>query len=110
LRPGSIIGLSTHRLAQVEEARTQPLDYVALGPIFETNTKKDHEPVFGLDRLTEAKEILSGLPLVAIGGITDDRVNETLAAGADSVALISALLSDPPKIEAKLRKLLSLQH
>jgi len=106
LKANSIIGLSTHNLSQVRAARTLPVDYIAFGPIFETPSKADHEPVIGQGQLAEVRRILGELPLVAIGGIYPDNVHGVLTAGADSVALISALLSQPPKITQNVRKLL----
>ena len=100
------IGLSTHNLDQVEQARRLPVDYVAFGPIFETATKADHEPVTGARQLRNIRKAVNDIPLVAIGGIYPDKVHEVLTAGADSVALISALLSQPPKITQNVRKLL----
>jgi len=82
------------------------VDYIAFGPIFETPSKVDHEPVIGLGQLAEVRRILDQLPLVAIGGINGDKVHEVLTAGADSVALISALLSQPSKIAQNMSKLL----
>src|SRR3989440_2983440 len=108
LKPGSIIGLSTHNLPQVRLARTFPVDYVALGPIFSTASKFDHEPPLGLEQLTEAKRVLGNIPLVAIGGITRAKVRDVLNAGADSVAIISALISHSAEITQNTRKFLSL--
>ena len=107
LEPGSIVGMSTHNLAQVRLALTLPVDYVAFGPIFSTGTKPDHEPPVGLNRLTEAKQILGNIPLVAIGGISGEKVRDVLNAGADSAAVVSALISDPAQIAQNTRKLLS---
>ena len=106
LKPNSIIGLSTHNLSQVCIARTLAVDYIAFGPILETPSKIDHEPVIGLGQLAQARRILGEFPLVAIGGINADKVHEVLMAGADSIALISALLSQPPKIAQNMCKLL----
>ena len=106
LKPGSIIGISTHNRSQVEETLSLPIDYIAFGPIFATSTKTDHHPVVGLDKLTEAKRILGDIPLVAIGGIGADAVSEVLTAGADSVALVSAVLSEPAKIAQNMRRML----
>ncbi len=108
LAPGSIVGVSTHNLAQVRLALTSPVNYVAFGPIFSTGTKSDHEPPVGLNQLTEAKQILGKIPLVAIGGISKEKVRDIFKAGADSVALVSALYSDPTQISENTRKLLSL--
>ena len=103
----SIIGVSTHNVAQVKIASTLPVDYVAFGPIFETGTKQDHEPVAGLDGLRSARAILGHRPLVAIGGINQANAAGALEAGADSLALIAALLSDSGKISEKTQRMLA---
>lgn len=91
LGSGQRIGLSTHSLAQVGEAEADPaVDVVALGPIFDTRSKRNAEPVVGLATLARARA-LTAKPLVAIGGIDAERIAPTLAAGADVVALIGAL-------------------
>jgi len=105
LGPESIIGTSTHNLAQVQLASALPVNYIAFGPIFDTHTKSDHEPVIGLDQLSMAKQILPETPLVAIGGIAGDNFLEALRAGADSVAVISHLLSEPAQIAQKLKQM-----
>jgi thiamine-phosphate pyrophosphorylase len=107
LGPQAIIGFSTHNLVQAEVAVTFSADYVAFGPIFDTRTKRDHEPVVGLNRLREAKSLLGDLPLVAIGGITEANSRRAFDAGADSVAVISDLLKDPSKIAEKLKRMLA---
>jgi thiamine-phosphate pyrophosphorylase len=107
LGPRRIIGFSTHNLAQALAAATLPADYVAFGPIFDTHTKRDHEPVVGLNRLREVKNLLGDIPLVAIGGITEENSLSALEAGADSVAVISDLLKDPSKIAEKLKRMLT---
>src|SRR5262249_795667 len=106
LGPQAIIGCSTHNIAQVECAATLPADYVAFGPIFDTRTKSDHEPVVGLDRLREVKDQLGARPLVAIGGISTSNFRSVLDGGADSVAVISDLLREPSKIAENLRRML----
>jgi thiamine-phosphate pyrophosphorylase len=108
LKPGSIIGVSTHDLNQLELAANLPVDYIAFGPIFETDTKRDHEKVVGLDALRAARAIAGDLPLVAIGGITRHNVQAALAAGADSVALIGALVANPAQISENLRQILAI--
>jgi thiamine-phosphate pyrophosphorylase len=92
LGPQAIIGRSTHSLAQLRAAAVEPVDYVALGPIFATATKTDAEAVVGLETLRSARA-LTDLPLVAIGGIDRERARQAVAAGADGVAVISALLA-----------------
>jgi thiamine-phosphate pyrophosphorylase len=106
LGPEAIVGFSTHNLLQVEKAARLPVDYVAFGPLFGTRTKRDHEPVVGLDHLREVKTLLSSTWLVTIGGITAANFASALAAGADSVAVISDLLEEPDKITEKLKRML----
>ena len=108
LLPDSIIGISTHNLSQVERAAKLPVDYIAFGPVFPTDTKADREPTVGLDLLRQAKQMTGSLPLVAIGGISFDNCSAVLQAGADSVAVISALLADSEKIAENTRRMLSL--
>ena len=105
LGPGAIVGRSTHSLAQLRSAVDEPVDYVALGPIFATATKPDAEPVVGLEMLRAARA-LTALPLVAIGGIDLPRARDTVAAGATGLAVISALL-DAPDLEQAARAFLS---
>ncbi len=85
------IGLSTHNEAQLEAAERCPdVDVVALGPIFPTASKKDPEPVVGLEALRRARR-QTGKPLVAIGGIDARRAPEVLAAGADAAVVLGAV-------------------
>jgi thiamine-phosphate pyrophosphorylase len=90
LPPGAIIGLSTHNLKQALEADSTSADYVAFGPIFQTSSKENPDPVVGLEKLAEIRRLVSK-PLVAIGGITLERAASVIAAGAASVAVISDL-------------------
>jgi thiamine-phosphate pyrophosphorylase len=90
--PGRWIGLSTHRDEQVVAADLSCADYVAIGPVFATGTKIDHDPVIGLEGVRRARQLTSK-PLVAIGGITRDNARSVIEAGADSVAVISALFA-----------------
>ncbi len=92
--PEALIGVSTHTAAEVEEATMGGADYLGFGPIFATGTKPDHEPVVGLDGLRQIRR-LTPLPLFAIGGITLDRAEAIAQAGADGVAVISALAKAP---------------
>jgi len=87
-----IIGFSTHSLEQALGADSEQVDYIAVGPIFQTCTKERSDPTVGLDAVREIKRRTSK-PLVAIGGITIDTASMVLEAGADSVAVISDLLS-----------------
>jgi thiamine-phosphate pyrophosphorylase len=90
----AIVGRSTHSLDQVRTALGEPVDYVAIGPVFPTATKANPDPVVGPELLREARA-LTGRPLVAIGGIDAARAVVAIAAGADGVAVISALTGAP---------------
>ncbi len=86
----AVIGLSTHTRAEVELARREPADYLAVGPVFDTATKADAAPVVSLTGVREARERWRG-PLIAIGGMNRARIRSVLAAGADAAAVISAV-------------------
>ncbi len=90
------VGVSAHNLEQMQQAVKTSADYIAVGPIFPTTTKKDPDPVVGVDLLRCGRAI-SAKPLVAIGGITAERAAEVYRAGADSLAVSSDLLgaADP---------------
>jgi len=98
LGPTAIIGYSTHTVTQALEAVKLPIDYLAIGPIFPTTSKTDTFPVLGLDGLRAVRQAIGMFPLVAIGGITHANARNAIEAGADSVAVISALLADPNRI------------
>ena len=87
-----IVGYSTHNLEQALAADSLPVDYIAFGPIFQTMTKENPDPVVGLESLSQIKRHISK-PLVAIGGITLERARSVIEAGADSLAIISDLYS-----------------
>lgn len=106
LGPDATIGYSTHNIDQVQRALALPIDYLAIGPIFQTMSKSDAEPVLGLDGLRAVRKLVNRLPIVAIGGITLQNANAVIEAGATSVALISTLLSDPALITQRTRTLL----
>jgi len=91
--PQAVIGFSTHNAAQLKLAAGAPVDYLSLGPIFATKSKERPDPVVGLEGL-KALRPLTSKPLVAIGGITLAHAAEVLAAGADSVAIISGILPE----------------
>ena len=88
---GKLIGVSTHRLEQVVTATEGGADYLGFGPIFETSTKLHHEPVVGIEGLRHVRSHTS-LPVFAIGGISLERVDAVMEAGANGVAVISALM------------------
>ena len=117
---GCVVGVSTHNDAQVRAADVSVAlspgsgnpdpghpdslvkglcmgaDYVAIGPVFDTASKADPEPVVGLEGVRRARELMRCFPegraLVAIGGITRENARSVIEAGADSVAVIGGLL------------------
>jgi thiamine-phosphate pyrophosphorylase len=89
--PERWIGVSTHTEEQVRLADSSSADYVAVGPVFATGTKLDAEPAIGLAGVRVARG-LTRKPIVAIGGITRENARSVIDAGADSVAVISALI------------------
>jgi thiamine-phosphate pyrophosphorylase len=91
--PG-IIGFSTHNQQQLQIGDREPVDYLAIGPIFPTPSKLNPDPVVGLDRL-RALRPFTQKPLVAIGGITRELAPQVFEAGADSVAVIGDLYPNP---------------
>jgi thiamine-phosphate pyrophosphorylase len=92
--PDKLIGISTHNPDQVREATAGKPDYLGFGPIFKPGSKQDHDPVVGLEGL-RAMRRLTSLPVFAIGGIQIDQAGEVLRAGANGVAVISAILKAP---------------
>lgn len=103
-----LIGFSTHNLPQVQEAMGLPIDYLAFGPIFSTTTKSNPDPVAGLTALARIRAAAGSIPLVAIGGISPSNIREVFQSGANSVAVISAILSNPALIAKNLRDLTDL--
>ncbi|MCU1257172.1 MAG: thiamine-phosphate pyrophosphorylase [Bryobacterales bacterium] len=97
-----LLGLSTHNADQIAEAVMQPVDYIAIGPLFATASKENPDPVVGTERFREWRGKI-GMPVVAIGGITRRNALEALDAGADSLAVIGDLLPDEC-CESKLRE------
>lgn len=102
----AVIGYSTHTVDQAVAAAKLPIDYLAIGPIFATATKENPSPVVGLDGLRAVREATGSLPLVAIGGITSANARDVLAAGADSVAIVSGLWHKPGDISAPVWSIL----
>ena len=106
LGPDRIVGFSTHSEEQLAAARANGADYLALGPIYATTSKSAANPVLGLDRVRDARTLTTA-PLVAIGGITAATALGVLAAGADAVAVIAALVR-APDVERATAELLAL--
>jgi thiamine-phosphate pyrophosphorylase len=103
----AIIGFSTHTLEQASAAARMPVDYIAIGPIFNTSSKENPDAVVGLEGLRSVRRAVGQMPLVAIGGITDETARSTIMTGADSIAVISLLLKNPANISAQVRELLA---
>lgn len=101
LRPGMLLGLSTHSVAQAHAARDEGADYVAVGSMFPTATKPDFELV-GPGLLRKLRPDIR-VPLVGIGGITHENVAEVIRAGADGVAVISSVCAAPDPTRATRR-------
>jgi thiamine-phosphate pyrophosphorylase len=91
--PDAIIGYSSHNAAQLCAAAGEPVDYVALGPIFGTISKRNPDPVVGVEELRRCRALVEK-PLVAIGGITMENAAAVLRAGADSLAILSGMLPE----------------
>ena len=108
LGDNALIGYSTHNVEQARQALTQPIDYIAIGPIFETSTKSDTFPTLGLNGLRAVRDAVGNAQLVAIGGISHTNAHKVIEAGANSVAVISALLADPAQIPNVTRTLIHL--
>jgi thiamine-phosphate pyrophosphorylase len=102
-RAGIRLGLSTHDDAELERARAHSPDYIALGPIYPTLLKAMPWAAQGLNRLREWKQRIGTVPLVAIGGLNVERAQGIFAAGADSAAVVTDILTsgDP---EARTRQ------
>jgi thiamine-phosphate pyrophosphorylase len=104
--PDAVIGFSSHSAGQLAAAGGEPVDYVALGPVFGTASKRNPDPVVGVDEVRRCRALLEQ-PLVAIGGITRENALEVFNAGADSVAVIAGLLpgnDGPPPTAQSLRQ------
>lgn len=93
LGSGATLGYSSHNMAQLAAAGGEPVDYVAIGPVFATGSKRNPDAVVGVDEIRRCRSLLEK-PLVAIGGITLENTAEVWAAGADSVAVIAGLLPE----------------
>jgi thiamine-phosphate pyrophosphorylase len=99
------LGVSTHNPEQVREADLTTADYIAIGPVFSTSSKVNPDPVVGLEGVRAARKLTSK-PLVAIGGITRQNCRSVIEAGADSVAVISDLVTAPRKSAEEFLRIL----
>jgi thiamine-phosphate pyrophosphorylase len=97
--PEATLGYSSHNLAQLTAAGGEPVDYVAIGPIFATSSKRNPDPAVGVEEIRRCRPLIEK-PLAAIGGITLANASGVWDAGADSVAIIGALLPHPATARA----------
>ena len=97
--PDAIIGLSINTLEQLQVAPTELLDYVGLGPVFATQSKRDHALPIGFEGLAQLAAA-SPLPSVAIGGLKAEHSEQVFRAGANGLAVISAICGEPAPYQA----------
>ncbi|WP_395894144.1 thiamine phosphate synthase [Bacillus safensis subsp. safensis] len=102
-----ILGVSTHNLDEVKQAMKDGADYVGMGPVYPTETKKDTRSVQGVSLITEVRRHGLQIPIVGIGGITYDNAAPVIQAGADGISIISAISqsADPKKAAEELKSL-----
>lgn len=102
-----ILGVSTHNLDEVKQAMMDGADYVGMGPVYPTETKKDTRSVQGVSLITEVRRHGLQIPIVGIGGITYDNAAPVIQAGADGISIISAISqsADPKKAAEELKSL-----
>ena len=101
-----IVGISTHDIAQAREAEQNGADYIGFGPMFGTTTKDTGLSARGIDMLKQIRAAVR-IPIVAIGGINENNVQQVWQAGADSAAIISDILA-AEDIAAKVKRIVSL--
>jgi thiamine-phosphate pyrophosphorylase len=102
LNPQWWIGKSVHNLDEADAARLAGADYLVVGPVYETASHPDR-PALGIERVRQITALDPELPVIAIGGITLDRIQGVRAAGAYGVAAIRALWDDAEPVEAARR-------
>ncbi|MDP4566407.1 thiamine phosphate synthase [Bacillus safensis] len=102
-----ILGVSTHNLDEVKKAMKDGADYVGMGPVYPTETKKDTRSVQGVSLITEVRRHGLQIPIVGIGGITCDNAAPVIQAGADGISIISAISqsADPKTATEELKSL-----
>lgn len=97
-RQKMIIGISTHSYQQAIEADRLPVDYIAVGPLFPTQTKPDYTPI-GLEQAGNAAKAITGKPVFGIGNINKDTIRDVLNAGLKRIVVVSAVLKSNNKRE-----------
>jgi thiamine-phosphate pyrophosphorylase len=108
LGPRAIIGFSTHTIEQALRIAYLPIDYIAIGPVYNTTTKADPDQTVGLDGIKSVREAIGTFPLVAIGGINSGNLSQVIQAGAGSAAVISCLYTSPEDIAGKMAALIGI--
>ena len=103
LGPDAIIGLSTHSAEQIEQAHRQPVDYISVGPIWETPTKEGR-PATGVELIRHAAEVAT-IPWFAIGGIDSSNLDQVIEAGARRICVVRAI-RDAPNPRAAAQELI----
>lgn len=101
----ALIGFSVHNVEQAKAAAKLPIDYLGIGPVFSTTTKENPDQVLGLEGLRRTRAAAAKVPLVAIGGISTEKIAGVFGTGVDAVALISSLLNNPSEITARMQHL-----
>ena len=96
--PNCLIGVSTHSDVEARRARDAGAGFVVFGPIFPTQSKKEYGPPLGIGKLSEVAHELAPIPVLAIGGVSNDNAGECLRAGASGVAAIT-LFSEPETLK-----------
>ena len=100
---GMLIGVSTHNVVEALAASDAGADYIGLGPVYETQSKSDTQPIIGIEVVSEVAALLPGLPIIGIGGITERKAGAVIKAGASGVAVISAISGEETPAEAASR-------
>jgi thiamine-phosphate pyrophosphorylase len=100
----AIIGFSTHSAEQALEATRLPIDYAAIGAVFQTSSKEKPEAILGIEGVEKTRQAIGNFPLVAIGGINFENASAVFRSGADSIALIGAILNPPHLISENIKK------
>jgi thiamine-phosphate pyrophosphorylase len=100
LRDEKIVGVSTHNLEQAQRAVRDGADYIGVGPVYPTRTKKDVVSPVTLDYVREAANADLPIPFFAIGGIKVHNASEVLAAGASRLAVVTAIVGSPDPAQA----------
>lgn len=106
LMPGKIIGLSTHSVEDALEAEKLGADYIGVGPIYKTTTKKDAHPAIGIETLRDIRKSVK-TPIIAIGGINRNNIEDVLKEKPDGIAIISGILCNPD-IKTEMKEIIKI--